>query len=223
LGFGIGAGLLGWIVGETAHEFFKPTLYRVEVMGLTADRPTQESQDAADSKNATLAFAILGCVTGLGMGLAGGLADRSLARGVTVGLGAQAAGALVGVLSSFVFLPSFYGRAVPDQDNLLTPTLIHGGIWAAIGAVGGLAFAIGMRSRGHLLNALGGACVGAFSASVLYHVLSGTLVLDSSTTAALGSSAKVRLMAMILVTVLVAIGSARGALGRVPPSPPASG
>ena len=130
---------------------------------------------------------------------------------------------LVGVMSSLALLPFFYGRVVPDQDNLLTPTLIHGGIWAAIGAVGGLAFAIGMRSRGHLLNALGGACVGAFSASVLYHLLSGSLVSDSSSTAALGGTAIVRLMAMILVTVLVAIGSARGALGRIPPSPPASG
>jgi hypothetical protein len=77
-----------------------------------------------------------------------------------------------------------------------------------------------MRSRRHLANALGAACVGAFLAAVLFHLISGSLFPDSRSTEALAGSSTVRLLAMLLVTVLVAIGSARGALGRVPrPSP----
>ncbi len=71
-------------------------------------------------------------------------------------------------------------------------------------------------SRGrHLLNTVAAACAGAFVASVLYHLLGGFLVLDSSAAEPLASSAILRLLAMLLVAVLVAVGSARGALGRV--------
>ena len=81
LGAGVAAGLIAWLAGELAHGFFRPRLYKVEVMGLGMTmQPSRESQAAADLTNATLAFAILGGVTGLAMGFAGGLADRSPAR-----------------------------------------------------------------------------------------------------------------------------------------------
>jgi hypothetical protein len=164
--------------------------------------------------NATLAFAILGGVTGLMLGLAGGLAGRSRARGVIVGLASLAAGTIVGALASFALIPLFFRGLVPDLNDLLTPILIHGGIWMAIGALGGLAFAIGMGRGRHVPVAVGAACVGAFVASVLFHLLSEGLFADSSSTAPLAKSALARLLAMLLVTVLVAVGAARGTLGR---------
>jgi hypothetical protein len=179
-------------------------------------QPSRESQFAADLYNATLVFAILGCATGLAMGFAGGLAGGSASRGVVAGLAAQAAGALVGALSSLALVPFFYRRIVPDLNDLLTPILIHGGIWMAIGAVGGLAFALGLKSRRNLPNAIGAACVGAFLAAVLYQLLSASLFPDTGSTGPVASSSVVRLLAMLLVTVLVAIGAVRGALGRAP-------
>ena len=113
---------------------------------------------------------------------------------------------------------------MPDTNDLLTPILIHGGIWMAVGAIGGLAFSVGMSRGRHLLSAVAAACAGAFVASVLYHLLGGFLILDSSAAEPLASSAVLRLLAMLLVSVLVAVGSARGALGRVwtkAPSAPA--
>jgi hypothetical protein len=215
LGAGVAAGLIAWLAGELTHGFFRPRLYKVEVMGLgTTMQPSRESQFAADLRNAALAFAILGCATGLAMGLAGGLAGGSAARGVVVGLAAQAAGGLVGALAAAALVPFFYRRLVPDSNDLLTPILLHGGIWMAIGAVGGLAFALGLNSRRRLANALGAACIGAFLAAVLFHLLSGSLFPDSGSTEPVASSSGVRLLALLLVTTLVAVGAARGALGR---------
>ncbi len=87
LSAGVVAGLLAWLIAELTHGFFRPKLYQISAMGLTALQPSQESQRVADNMNAMLAFAILGGVTGLFMGLAGGLAGRSPARGVVAGLG----------------------------------------------------------------------------------------------------------------------------------------
>ena len=77
LSAGVVAGLLAWLIAELNHGLFRPKLYQISAMGLTALQPSQESQRVADNMNATLAFAILGGVTGLFMGLAGGLAGRA--------------------------------------------------------------------------------------------------------------------------------------------------
>jgi hypothetical protein len=215
LSVGVVAGLLAGLVVELTHGYFRPRLYQVSAMGQTSFQPSRESQRAADTKNATLAFAILGGITGLFMGLAGGLSGRSPARGVMAGLGGTVVGSAVAVPASIAFLPFFYQRLVPDTNDLLTPILIHGGIWMAIGAIGGMAFSVGMSGGRHLLSAVAAACAGAFVASVLYHLLGGFLVLNSSAAEPLASSAVLRLLAMLLVAVLVAVGSARGALGRV--------
>ena len=76
---GLGAGLLSYIGGELAYDAFQPRLFKVEGPGMVSMQPSVESQNAADLKNAALAFAILGCVTALAMGFAGGVAGRSSA------------------------------------------------------------------------------------------------------------------------------------------------
>ena len=91
----------------------------------------------------------------------------------------------------------------------------------AIGAVGGSAFAIGMKCGRRIFNAVTGACLGAFLATILFHGLGEALFPDSGSTAPVANSALVRLMAVFLVTVLIACGTAWGAKGRV--SHPASG
>ena len=68
--------------------------------GFTAMQPSKESQIAADLANATVALTLLGGLTGLLLGFAGGLACRSPARGIKVALFALLAGAIVAVLAS---------------------------------------------------------------------------------------------------------------------------
>jgi len=213
LAAGVAAGLVSWLAGELAHDVFKPRLYETEVMGMKTMQPTALSQNAADSKNARLAMSILGCITGLALGVAGGLADRSPSRAVTVGLAGAAAAGPIAALASWALLPFFFRSFVPDPEDVLPPILIHGGIWAAIGAIGGAAFAIGAGRVRRAALAVVGACVGACLASVVFHVFSLAIFPDSRSTEPLASSSFVRLLAALVVTVLIAIGAVLGVQG----------
>ena len=214
LACGAAAGLVSWLGGELAHGAFKPQLFVFESMGIRSLAPSRYSQRAADLKNSTLVFAILGGVTGLTMGLAGGLAVRSPARGLKLGLLALATGAIVGALTSLALVPFFFRELVPDSNDLLSPVLIHGGIWTAIGAVGGVAFAIarGMSKR-RFADAIAGACFGAVLATIFYHALAAAVFPQAKSTEVVANTAIVRFLAMSLVAILIAIGAATGAQG----------
>ncbi len=214
LAAGVVAGLGAWLGGELVHEFFRPQLFQIRVALTTFIQPTAASQNSADLKNATLVFTILGAVTGLVMGAAGGLAARSPARGLVAGLGGLLAGGLVGAGASLGLLPYFFRHLVPDPNDLLTPILIHTGIWMAIGAVGGSAFAIGMRFGRRVFDAAAGACLGALFATLVFDGLSEAFFAESGSTVLVATSTWVRLLAVLLITVLTAGGAARGALGR---------
>jgi tryptophan-rich sensory protein len=214
LACGAAAGLGSWFAGERAHVAYKPRMFVVQVLSLTALEPSRESQRDADLKNATLVYAIQGALMGLAMGYAGGLVVRSPVRGLKVGLLALVAGGLVGAVASLALVPFFYRQLIPDTNDLLSPVLIHGGIWTAIGAVGGIAFAIAMReSKRRSADAVAGACFGAVLATIFFHALAAAVFPDSQSTQAVADTTIVRLMAMSLVSVLVAIGAAWGALG----------
>jgi hypothetical protein len=220
LAAGVAAGLVSWLAGEGVHGIFRPQVFPVKVVFITYIQPTIASLNAADLKNATLVFTILGAVTGLAMGIAGGLVGRSLSRGLVVGLGGLAAGGLVGGLASLGLLPLSFRRVVPNPNDLLSPILIHAGIWMAIGAVGGLAFAVGMRCARRSVDAVVCACLGAFLATLVYHGLGEALFPDAGSTELVATSTFVRFLAVFLVTVLISCGAVKGALGRI--SGPAS-
>jgi hypothetical protein len=210
----VASGLVSWGIGELAREAFPPELVRVEVMHSTFLEATDLTKNAADRKNAALVFAVLGGVTGLAMGLAGGFVGRSVSRGVIVGLGAQAIGFLAGGAVALALIPLLHRRLVPDTNDLLSPILVHGGVWMAIGAVGGAALAIGMRCWRGLASALVGGCTGALVASVAFHLFSAGLFPEVESTEPIAPTPHLRLLAMLCVTVMVAIGATKGTLGR---------
>ena len=214
LACGAAGGLVSWLAGELAFGAFRPQLFRIQNMGISSLQPSRESQRAADIKNAALAFAVLGGVTGLAMGLAGGLAVHAPTRSLKVGLLALGAGALVGALASLGLVPLFFREVVPDTNDLLTPILIHGGIWMAIGAVGGIAFAIGTEtSKKQFADAIAGACFGAVLATIFYHVLAAAVFPEAKSTVAVANTAIVRFLAMSLVPIMIAVGAGIGAQG----------
>jgi hypothetical protein len=215
LAAGVTAGLVSALAGELLHEAFKPELFSVQVALTTFIQPSAASLNAADLKNATLVFTILGGVTGAVMAIAGGLVGRSLSRGLIVGLGGLVAGAGVGEVASHALLPLFFVRGlIPDPNDLLSPVLIHSGIWTAIGAIGGLAFALGMTRGRRTLNSVVGGCFGALIATLLFHGIGEAMLPDSGSTAPLATSTVLRVVATFLVTLLIAFGAAKGTLGH---------
>jgi hypothetical protein len=212
---GIVACVISWLAGELTREVFKPRLVSTVFLEMTLVGPSAESQNAADFKNAVLAFAILGGVTGLVLGFAGGLGGRSPVRGAIVGVGALALGSLVGTFASIALLPFFYWRLVPDPNDLLTPIMAHGGIFAATGAAAGAAFTIGVGRWRQTARAMGGALLGAVLATVVFHLLGEMFFPDSRPGDRVASSSSVRLLSGFLVTVLTALGAAWGTCGGI--------
>jgi hypothetical protein len=183
-------------------------------------QPTLTTQNAADVKNAMLTIALLGGVMGLTMGFAGGLARGSIVRGLIVGSVAAAICALVCAGVAKVMLPLFYRQLAPDPNDVMTPILVHGGIWCAVGAASATAFAIGIKARRDFFYIVVNACVAAFSASFLYHMAAESLVPDARPSEPIAISPLARLLAVVVVTMLVAVGAASGAKVRVPSPEP---
>jgi hypothetical protein len=197
-------------VGEYTNETFKAEEVETRVELQTIIQTTLATENRATSRNATLAFTILGCVTGLALGSAGGLVARSGRRAIVVGIAGAILGALAGLGGTLAFLRIFFRHQAPNPNDLWTPILGHGAIWATIGAAGAIAFVAGVGRWRRLPEALLGACGGAILATIAFHVLCTALFPDARSTEPLSNSAVVRLVGRFLVTVLIAAGAAKG-------------
>ncbi|WZO99360.1 hypothetical protein EP7_000965 [Isosphaeraceae bacterium EP7] len=204
LGAGLLAGFASWLVGEGVLYAFKPPLFQYEMMGQTLLKAKFEDQVLADSRNATLAFALLGGALGLALGVAGGLARGSTRGGIRAGALGLMLGLVLGGGSSLVILPA-YDRALsrsPEEMShaVILPMLVHAGIWSACGVAGGIALGVGLEAgRSRLVNAALGGLIGAAIGAVLYEILGLMLFPSDRTTSPLSSAWYTRLIARLLV------------------------
>jgi hypothetical protein len=222
---GVAAGLLAWLAGEACYDFIRPAKERVEMMGLSQLQPTTRTMSIADTRNAALAFGALGGLLGLALGAAGGLACRSLRAAGWAGLTGLVLGAAAGVGLAMLVGPWVFKLSTRpdlpawlDPEGMILPMLIHGAIWCAIGAAGGLALAVGLglgpRAMG---RAMLGGLLGAALATVIYEVAGAQFFPLAQTTNLIATSSWARLLARLLVTVLVAFGAAREAVAGLAP------
>ena len=216
---GATAGLVSWITCEWVHDVFRPRLIAIPQWEALWMEPSVESQYAAELKNAALTNAVLGCAVGFAMGLAGGLGARAASRGIFVGLGAQAAGLLVGALAALAFIPVFHPVSPRPFQTVTTdvwlPLMSHASVWGSIGAVGGAAFSIGSGYKPRFRSAIGSAIVGALLAAVLFQLIGTCLPLDAGATGPVARWSVVRLMAMLLPNLMIAAGAALGTVLEV--------
>jgi hypothetical protein len=89
----------------------------------------------------------------------------------------------------------------------MRPLLTHGAIWSAVGAVGGLAFGLGLGGRGRWKATLVGGFIGAAVATVIYELVGAVVFASSKTDLPLSSSSTTRGMALLLVASLSSIGA----------------
>lgn len=204
----VAVSLIAWTITESTKGAFQPRKELVEVMGMTTMRPTGTTRAAADFKNRLLSLALFGGIFTLMMGLSGGLAGHSPVRGLVTGMAAHAVGTLVVAISSWALLRVIYRGHLPDLDDLLTPILVHGGIWSAAGIVGGAAFAVGLGRPRSIPGAIAGACLGAFAASAMVHLLGEAYFNDMRPTDPSASTPVFRFVTVALVSLLMAAGVA---------------
>ena len=170
---GLLAGACAAGLGEQLHNYFSPELKLVELQGNKMMQPVPETRIAANLKNGALDNAELGALFCLALGVAGGLARRSARAAVVAGLLGLALGTTIGAVASWVLYPLFYAAkhyTASTEPDLLVSLGIHSGMWALLGAAGGLAFAIGLGDRGRIGPAVIGGFLGACVATLIYEV-----------------------------------------------------
>ena len=213
LAAGLLAGISSWAIGEAVRTTFRPPLQRQEVMGQVIMKASFQDQAAADSKNATLTYALLGIVLGGCMGLAGGLARGSITTALKAALGGGLLAGSLAACATWALLPVFFrakDRGLEELSrDIVLPTLMNGGIWVAAGLGAGAAFGLGLGGRRDSIikTALGGA-IAAAVAAVTYELLAATLFPTSKDTTVLPPDLLGRLLARLIMTTLVGLFSA---------------
>ncbi len=213
---GLAAGLVSWLIGETVVNAFQPPYRAQNVMGHTILTATRQERSAADLKNATLTFAILGSVLGAALGLAGGLVRKSTWTGLMSSLVGLMVGGVLGAGTSLAVLPVYFTTLEQAEEELsrdmMLPLLVHGGIWAACGLAGGMAFGIGLGAgRTSVIKIALGGLIGGLLGAVLYEVIAATSFPTDKTTSPLPTIWIARLLARVLVATLVGLLAAMSA------------
>ena len=116
-------------------------------------------------------------------------------------------GTATGGSMALVLVPIFFKRHDPQSNDLVLPLLTHGAIWSTIGAVGGLAFGLGIGGRGRWKRTLAGGLAGGGRGDDRLRNRRGVAFPTSKTDLPLSSSIATRAMAQLLVAILSAVGA----------------
>lgn len=130
---------------------------------------------------------------------AAGASVRAAIAGLLLGI------ALVAPIA-LLLVSNFFTKYDPHSEDLVFPLLTHGAIWSAVGAIGGLAFGLGIGGQGRWKATPVGGLVGAAAATIIYEIVGALAFASSKTELPLSSSIATRGMAQFLVTTLSAIG-----------------
>jgi hypothetical protein len=201
---GLLAGLLAFGVGEAVYDLVPAKSVTQHALGLTKVSPTVATETVAAARNGALAFGVLGLFLGGCLGLAGGLARRSSFAVAAGGLG-SVLGFAAGVGASLALLPFCIASRIRYPDNeLVISFLMHGAIWGLLGALAGLAFAVGLGERNLWVRALIAGFAGALVGAVAFDLIGAVAFSGARTDDPISRTWVTRLMARLLVTMATA-------------------
>ena len=201
---GLLAGLLAFGVGEAVHDLIPAASVTQHALGLTRVTPTVATETVAATRNGALAFGVLGLFLGGCLGLAGGLARRSSFAVAAGGLG-SVLGFAAGVGASLALLPFCIASRFRHPDNeLVISFVMHCAIWGLVGALAGLAFAVGLGERPLWVRALTAGFAGALVGAVAFDLIGAVAFPGAKTDDPISQTWVTRLMARLLVTLATA-------------------
>jgi hypothetical protein len=213
---GMIAGFTSWLIGEALHRRFDrlaPTLSgpptSAEMMKsiFIAGRTAQKWE-------AILGFGSLGGGLGSALGLAGGSARLSVRAAPGAAIVGGILGGAVGVASTQVILPLYQRFLDPDHNDLIVGIMTQVVISAALGAVRGAAFGIGLGDRSRGLRAVLAGLLGAIAGPLVYEMAGALAIPLDKTTNQISATWGSRLFARLAVTTLASAGVAIAAPDR---------
>ncbi len=147
-----------------------------------------------------------------GGGVAGGLSRRSAGGALAGGAAGLALGSAAGALPSFAIMPWQWEHRLDDPGtlDLMTPLLVHCGLWVGLGCAAGLAYGLGRNGArpAPLFAAALGGLVGAAVGAAVYEVVGASLFPLARTSFPISESAATRLLAQLCVAGFTALGAA---------------
>jgi len=175
---GLAAGLLSAFGGEKTYDAFALDPHYPANYGSTSgyERAAVRSdveriaKQVVEMKKGTAAYGLLGLLLGVAMGVAGGLARGSIRSGLLGVLAGGASGALTGAALSAALVPVYF-RLMDPTRGLVGLFLIHAGIFAGVGAVGGLALGWGLGDRKLIGRCLIGGLFGSFVGTFAFEAI----------------------------------------------------
>jgi hypothetical protein len=203
LAAGLIAGAASGAVGEAAADWF-PKPKAADPMKFAPDvGPVY----AAIVKNAALACALQGAALGLALGVAGGLAASRPGAGAAAGLIGLVLGALVGGGAGFGAGSAYFALSEQSDSDVLASMLAHAAAWSPAGAVGGLAFGLGLSLRGGAARTALGGLLGAAVGAGAYDLVGSAFLALSDTGEPIASTTAARLLAHGAAAVFSAVGA----------------
>jgi hypothetical protein len=202
------AGLISWGVGESAVLVAPAKREHFTAAGHQIFEPTPETKLAADQITSARVNAVFGGLLGLFLGMAGGIARRSIGAGLVAAVAGSGLGAGTGALAAFFVLPVYSRHLLFDGGDLLASLIMHGCLWTGIGAAGGLALGLGLGGSQRTLKAALAGALGAIGGVVLFEFLGATLFPYDETGLPTSATARTRLLARLLVAVAAAVAAA---------------
>jgi hypothetical protein len=212
LGAGAVAALVSWLLIETTLNTFKPRDSAIQRGGSTFLVPDAQERAATVTLNAELAMGLTGATLGLLLGLAGGLARPSARAGAVAAFLGMVLGAAAGAGAALAAVPLASRIHLLDPGNMSTEMasslVVHGLPWAAVGAVGGLAFAIGLGGRARAGRALLGGLLGAVAGTFLYEIIGALALPAAKIVEPIAATSGIRLLSQVLAVIPTAAGVA---------------
>ncbi len=202
------AAFLSFGIGEATHRWFRPELILQSVIGSAkAMLPTLETDYAATTRNAAVAFAALGACLAGALGVAGGCSRKSVRGALAGGVGGLLLGGLLGAGISLAVIPSLLrARYLYSEYEMIIGFVIHGVPWAVIGGASGAAFSLGRgdgRSLGHSVLA---GVFGALIGSIAFDILGGLFFASAEIENPISETRLTRFLARLMVGIGTALG-----------------
>jgi hypothetical protein len=199
-------GLASWANGEKFYTYYQPS--RKALADTRNFQALNREQAVADGRNTAIAYGFLGAALGVMLGLAGGLAQRSVSRGLIAAIAGGLVGGAASVGLSFLLMPVFRQNLEPEMPTLLLPLLVHGAIWMAAGAGGGLGFGLGLGGFSTTMRTVLGGLVGAMIGTTLFEVVVAVCFAMLRFDDLIGPTPLTRFLAYACVALSVGVGCA---------------
>jgi hypothetical protein len=169
-------------------------------------------QDRANTaKIAMVTYGALGGLLGLTLGLAGGIARHSIARGLAPALfGLVLAGGTTAAVTRAA-VPTYYRAVSASEDNLssdmVVPLIFHGSMWICAGAFAGGALGFALGGLGLAIRGAIGGALGALLGTVVYDFMGALFFPLGETAGPISTDWVARLIAVMGVAILASVGA----------------